>query len=889
MPQQKYTSSNKKRAPLRRCATCDKIGHNARTCIENGVKQSTPVSGIPITVTQTVPVEIPKIVTKKNKKSSRSISVNVIPGVAPVSPHVVSLKNEELESAWKNLEVYSPNVTKKSIRRAIDVAQLVRQANHPRGKEKNSEAIETLKKPAIDILKEIARLEGVRDVEITITPRIGAKVPRASVESSEKSAAFIVGAEKPRSLVLSFREQVIQKKDKIKQSFHIKKFVISLLVLVTVAAAPFQALGYYRDVEKNTKDIVAESTNAFLSLQASTVAAFNQNLPQAESDLNSALNSFGTARTMVDKEYKALVYVLDLLPIVGTKIKSRQELLEAGHYLALGNAYLIKGINEVSVATDASNIDRLKTLRVHIRGALPQYTEALDRLDNVEPSSLPPEYQESFGEFRELFHALVADIRNVSDVISGLELMLGSDGFKRYLVVFQNQYELRPTGGFIGSFGVIDVQNGKILNIDIPGGGSYDLQGQLSAHVLPPVPLQPINKRWEFQDGNWFPDFKATGEKLAWFYQKSRGTTVDGVIAINASVLERLVHIIGPIQNEQYDLMLTSESAIKDLSYEIQSYENSDGTNKPKAVLSVLFEQITEVMKTIQPDQLISMVTELSDALSEREIQAYFTDNRVQSFARSYGWSGEIIQSEENQDYLMVVNANIGGGKSDVNILQTVEHQAVVESDGSIVDTVVVTRKHEGRDEATLFGQPNSSYIRIYVPEGAELLDAGGFVYPDESSFHVAPDWYEKDADLLEHEVEEGVHRGSGTRIVKEFGKTSFGNWVVTYPNTETKIYFTYRLPFNAFKDNEGSSEGEGMLKEYISKLSRAARGTSKYSMVIQKQSGINSEYTSTVIYPDHWRPVWKTSDTIQLSLNGASTHGILEEDEVFGIVMKQE
>ncbi|HRH23143.1 MAG TPA: DUF4012 domain-containing protein [Candidatus Magasanikbacteria bacterium] len=889
MQQQTHPLSNKKRAPLRRCAKCDKIGHNARTCIENGVKESTPFSGTPVKIKKGPPTDLAKAITKKTSKKTRSIPVNVTPGKPPVSPHVVSLKNEELESAWKNLEVYSPKVTKKSILRAVNVAELVRHANSKTAKEKKTETVETLKKPAIDILKEIARLEGARDVEITITPRVGAVVRRAHAELPEKSAAFIIGSEKPRSFILSFRDQVIERKEKIKQSFHFKKFAISLLVLVTLAAAPFQAMGYYRDVEQNTKDIVAESTNAFLSLQASTVAAFNQDLPQAESDLNSALNSFGTARTMVDKEYKALVYVLDLLPVVGTKIKSRQELLEAGHYLALGNAYLIKGINEVSTATDVSNIDRLKTLRVHIRGALPQYTEALNRLDKVEPTSLPAEYQESFGEFRELFHTLVGDIQNVSDVISGLELMLGSEGFKRYLVVFQNQYELRPTGGFIGSFGVIDVQNGKILNIDIPGGGSYDLQGQLSTFVLPPVPLQPINSRWEFQDGNWFPDFKATGEKLAWFYQKSRNTTVDGVIAINASVLERLVHIIGPIQNEQYDLMLTSESAIKDLSYEIQSYDNTDGANTPKAVLSVLFEQITNVMKTIKPEQLIGMVTELSDALNEREIQAYFTDNRVQSFARSYGWSGEIIQSEENQDYLMVVNANIGGGKSDVNISQTVEHQAVVESDGSIIDTVVVTRKHQGRDEATLFGQPNSSYIRVYVPEGSELLDAGGFVYPDESSFHVAPEWYKKDADLTKYEVEEGIHKGSGTRMVNEFGKTSFGNWIVTYPNTETKVYFTYRLPFKAFNEEGNTKEDHGLLKEYLSKITEATHDTSKYSMVIQKQSGINSEYTNTVIYPDHWRPVWKTGDDIDLSLNGASTHGILEEDAVFGIVMKQE
>ncbi len=889
MPHYSQTSSNKKRAPLRRCARCDKVGHNARTCVENGVNKSTPVLGINVVHKQP---ETPIVTSPKTKKTTPTITVHVTPGEPPVSPHMVSLKNEELDTAWKSLQVYRPDTRKKNSRPvAVDFAQLVRLANQKNAAPATQVTRDTLKKPAIDILKEIARLEGVRDVAYVITPKNTVQNMSPLDNHVEVPLTPVLMTRTRHSFWVSLKDAIARTREKIHHSFQIRKFALSLLILVTIAAAPFQALGYYRDVEKNTKEIIAESTNAFLSLQSSTVAAFNQNLPQAELDLTSALNSFGNARTMVDKEYKALVYVLDLLPVVGTKIKSRQELLEAGHYLALGNAYLIKGINEVRMATDVSNIERLKTLRVHIRGALPQYTEALERLDHVSPASLPVEYQESFSEFRELFHTLVGDVQKVSDVISGIELMLGSEGFKRYLVVFQNPYELRPTGGFIGSFGVIDVQNGNILNIDIPGGGSYDLQGQLSEFVKPPVPLQSINNRWEFQDANWFPDFRATGEKLAWFYQKSRNTTVDGVIAINADVLKRLLKIIGPLQNEQYDVMLTSESAIKDLSYEIQSYDNADGLNTPKAVLSVLFGQITDILKTIQPEQLIALVTELSDALGEREIQAYFTDTRVQDFARSYGWSGEIIQTDRTQDYLMVVNANIGGGKSDVNIAQTVEHQAVVEADGSIIDTVIITRRHEGRDESTLFGQPNTSYIRVYVPEGAELLDAGGFVFPDESSFHVAPEWYREDADLATHEIEKGIHQGSGTRMVNEFGKTSFGNWIVTYPNTETKVYFTYRLPFRAFSDEENKhAETEGnKVKEYLTKLSQAVEHTSKYSMVMQKQSGMTSAFVHTVIYPDHWRPVWRTSDDISLSLNGASTEGILTEDAVFGIVMKQE
>ncbi len=866
-------SNNRKRAPLRRCATCDKVGHNARTCTYGKATEVSPISVI-----------------EKQQKSVKKASV-VIPVVKaepPTSPHVVSLKNEERDRRWNEISVYQPEKEMHARRVSVDFAQMVRVANQSSEK-KNIDRVTVPKQSTVDLFREKIQFPMIeRDIPMTIDPsRISKKVvPEESVRI-QPTQSYYVPIEETRARI-SLREEVVERGRMFADSFRIKKFVLSVAVLALLALLPFPAVGWYRKVEEDTNRIIAESTNAFLSLQSSTVAAFNQNLPQAQYDLNQALNSFGTAQTMVDKEYKALTYVLDMVPVVGTKIKSRQELLEAGQYLALGNAYLIKGISAATTEGDDTTADRLQVLRTHIRGALPQYERAVERLDSVAPESVPVEYQESFVEFRKLFHLLVRDITNVADVIGGLELILGSDGFKRYLLVFQNQYELRPTGGFIGSFATLDVQSGKILHIDIPGGGSYDLQGQLSVYLRPPLPLQLINKRWEFQDANWFPDWTASAKKLASLYEKSRGTTVDGVIAVNASVLERLLRIVGPLESAEYDTLFDSENAIKNLMYEIETYDNEDDANTPKAVLSVLLGQITEMMKNLGPEQLISMVTELSDALDEREIQAYFTDSRVASTIRSYGWSGEILASGENQDYLMVVNTNIGGGKSDANMTQTIEHQAEITADGSIIDTVVITRTHQGGDStSTLLGQMNSSYIRVYVPEGAELIDAGGFVYPDDSSFNIAPSWYEDDADLASLEVEQSIHSGSGTRIVKEFGKTSFGNWIVTYPEKQTRVYFTYKLPFKAFDSSREQEEG---VKAYVQRMiDTTYNTTSQYSIIFQKQSGINSELIHTVIYPEGWRPMWKTGDMIDVSLNGASLHGILSRDTVYGIIMKQE
>lgn len=202
-----------------------------------------------------------------------------------------------------------------------------------------------------------------------------------------------------------------------------------------------------------------------------------------------------------------------------------------------------------------------------------------------------------------------------------------------------------------------------------------------------------------------------------------------------------------------------------------------------------------------------------------------------------------------------------------------------------------MTRKNKGQFEEEFFSSPNISYLRIYVPEGAELLEAGGFVYPDEASFTVPPAWYSDDEDLKKIEQEESVHVKTGTRITKEFNKTSFGNWVVTYDGQESQVYFVYKLPFTAFSNDiigdsiDNKKFSFGSLFNTNSKESKVSR----YSVLLQKQSGLNSIISNTIIYPESWVPVWKEgNNSLELSSNGASIEENFDNDKIFGIVMEK-
>ncbi|KKR89479.1 MAG: hypothetical protein UU36_C0026G0003 [Candidatus Uhrbacteria bacterium GW2011_GWE2_41_1153] len=168
-------------------------------------------------------------------------------------------------------------------------------------------------------------------------------------------------------------------------------------------------------------------------------------------------------------------------------------------------------------------------------------------------------------------------------------------------------------------------------------------------------------------------------------------------------------------------------------------------------------------------------------------------DNKLQSDIKALGWSGSLLQTDG--DYLMVVDSNLGGGKTDSVIKQDIDVDVEIQADGSIINTVTITKEHTGLANALFEGINNVDYLRLYVPKGSELLQASGFEIPDESLFKIANAPLATDKDLLLWTSNFTQDPISGTDIWNEQGKTVFGNWMQTKPGETEIVTFTYRLP----------------------------------------------------------------------------------------------
>jgi len=126
-----------------------------------------------------------------------------------------------------------------------------------------------------------------------------------------------------------------------------------------------------------------------------------------------------------------------------------------------------------------------------------------------------------------------------------LERVLGFTGAQTVLVLGQNDHEIRPTGGFIGSIGLVTIDRGQIQAMEFGDSATF-------APGEPKVPPQAFSdfygaSEWHIRDANWWPDFPTSAAAAVDFIERDRGVRVDSVLAINTTLLGSLVGHFEPV------------------------------------------------------------------------------------------------------------------------------------------------------------------------------------------------------------------------------------------------------------------------------------------------------------------------------------------------------
>ena len=614
---------------------------------------------------------------------------------------------------------------------------------------------------------------------------------------------------------------------------------------------------------------------AYANLAQAQESILNKDFSQSSFQFQEAYDNFDSISKEINNFGGILVEVGSYIPFV-SKLSSGEHLAQAGKDISKVGILAGEVMEELNgLKNPLKSGDESVSLLKLFQDIDQKTGEISERLASVEENVKKIDVEDIPTAQRAEFIKLKEQLPKISSLASGfssnsaiIEDVLGGNGPRKYLFLFQNNQEMRATGGFIGTYGVLDIFDGHVKKFFIDG--IFNPDGQLKEKVIPPFPVQKISAAWSLHDSNWFPDFPVSAEKATWFYEKTGGPTVDGVITMTPTVMQKLLAVTGPIEMPDYGVTIDENNFLENIQQEVE-VDFDKGLNQPKKILADLAPIMLDKIFNARSFSDISKIGKiLQESLNEKQILIYSKNYELEKKLSDLGWSGEVINTPK--DYLSVINSNINGFKTDGVVDEKIELNSEIQNDGTIVNDVTITRKHNGGNlKYDWWNKVNADYMRVYVPKGAQLISAEG----QTREFDTPPLDYKtlgfKHDPQVEQE-EEGikVDEESGTRIYEDAGKTVFANWVYVSPQETVVVKYKYLLPFSIKIDEKG-------------------KNIDTYSLVAQKQSGsLGSKFIATLNYPSEYNVTWQYPENAKNENGKITLESDLTTDKYIGVAFSK-
>lgn len=320
-----------------------------------------------------------------------------------------------------------------------------------------------------------------------------------------------------------------------------------------------------------------------------------------------------------------------------------------------------------------------------------------------------------------------------------LDTIFGINDERSFLLLAQNNDELRPSGGYIGTYGWFRIQNGRIIN--------YDYSPTTSTSPNPPddnfleeqnitVPewwieyQQPIYVAW---DGSWSPHFPTTAHMAMAYYNSGNNpeSPVDGVVAIDITGFEYLLDALGQVAVPEYDVSVTHTN-FRDLVYDIRAL--GEGEAPHKEFVAAIYRAIFDEWSSLEQTDLQTVVTAIVRGLHQNHIMVSFADEQLNQALDHLNWSGT-QQTVSLGDYLLLADANLGN-KSNHSVEQTITYDVTINSDGSLSNRLAINFNYfddvasqDPAIDARFHGPVDyQSLLQVYLPSDAIIEESSNFI-----------------------------------------------------------------------------------------------------------------------------------------------------------------
>jgi hypothetical protein len=580
---------------------------------------------------------------------------------------------------------------------------------------------------------------------------------------------------------------------------------------------------FKNEAYQSISSIVENFKNAgenMMSLEPASASASLSNIDLQLKNLNQQASFLGMVPVL--KEVPEVIS--EIQELTGTIILLNNDMAEIK---GKGFSFIFNsdGANDgkfLSLLTDAhSNLQKLSVIATSLRNRVLKY------------KSLPDDMNSQYFELNN-------DLVKAADGLASVINVLGKSGENHFVVIFENPSEIRPGGGFVGSYADLTMEGGSIKNIDVNDIYYPDRFSDLK--IKPPKQLQTVTTEWGARDANWFFNFPTSAGKIIEFLEgsniyKDKNVKFDGVIAVNVELMEDILKIVGPIEVPGYGLTLNNENFLSEVQREVEEGRDKKPGQNPKKVLSVIMPIILERLHGLDDARKAEFFDDLLARVKNKDVKFYFKDKDMQNIAVQSNVAGEVFDLPSNfkGDYLAVVNTNVASGKSDVFIDQAIKLSSRIDESGLVTNDLTVSRSHRGQDEKDWwYRSTNKNFIKIFTPPDAVLRTMSGNTSKDiKAPIDYVKKGYVIDKDLSLIEDTDEYLSGFKTDVYKESGKNVFATWF-----------------------NVAAAETKDLSLSYDNsdKLSLAEGST--YEFVLDKQSGVLSKFDYILEAPPGFK--WK-------------------------------
>lgn len=552
------------------------------------------------------------------------------------------------------------------------------------------------------------------------------------------------------------------------------------------------------------------------------------------------------------------------MPWIGPQIRALEEVQRSGALAidgavtliqaagtvqdALASVGVMANVDDLGIAPHRSfkdlSADEKRQVLAKLYGILPDMRLAREKIDLAEQAFKNIPQNDLAGPIRNALAPIAVQLptlkTRLDQSVSLMEVFIPLMGYptqKRYLVLLQNSDELRPTGGFIGNVGILDVDAADIRELEFEDVYAVDdpVIGKLK-DVPPDILKRELGvTTWYLRDSNWSPDYPQSAARILDVYTRSNELAgqptkpLDGVIALQPALFSKLLKITGPIVIEGKEF--NSTNFFDEIQYDVEQgfLQNGLPVSQRKEIVAKVGDALVEKLFNQPAARWLDLFDIATQSLQEKDALIYVKDRPLQQLVEAKNWGGNTLSSAN--DYLWVIDTNLAALKTDGVMDKTINYTLDLRNPNNPVATVKLVYANNysfaNRKDAWRYTRYRS-YTRLYVPEGSEFI----------SSSSAKPD------------------------VFKDLGKTVFGAFWVIEPNKTGTLTFSYRLPAS---------------------LIPAIRA-GNYNLLLQKQPGNDSRVHLDVLLPSNVKKADPAEASAQFGDARYDVTQTINEDKRFSV-----